>query len=125
MTRRIRIAAAAAALMLALGLAAPARAQVFTGRVDVSIEDPSGGRLPGATIDLTGPIAQTQVADALGQAHFLNLPVGIYTLKASLPGFATAANNNVEVLSGASTPLLMRLSVAGAPRVQVTPCSGD
>src|SRR6266487_4343006 len=63
MTRgRIRIAAAAA-LMLAVGLAAPARAQVFTGRVDVSIEDPSGGRMPGATVDLTGPIAQTQIAD--------------------------------------------------------------
>jgi len=124
MMRRIRMAAAAAAFMLALGLANPARAQVFTGRVDVSIEDPSGGRLPGATIDLTGPISQTQVADTFGQAHFLNLPVGIYTVKASLPGFANATNNNVEVLSGASTPLLMRMSIAGAAEtVDVTAIS--
>jgi len=124
MMRRIRMAAAAAAFMLTLGLANPARAQVFTGRVDVSIEDPSGGRLPGATIDLTGPISQTQVADTFGQAHFLNLPVGIYTVKASLPGFANATNNNVEVLSGASTPLLMRMSIAGAAEtVDVTAIS--
>jgi hypothetical protein len=116
MTRRIRTAAAAAALMFALELAAPpaARAQVFTGRVDISIEDPTGARLPGATVDLTGPVSQTQVADSQGQAHFLNLPVGIYTVKTSLPGFTPSTSNNVEVLSGSSTPLAVRMDVAGA-----------
>jgi len=101
--------------MLAWGLAAPARAQVFTGRIDVSIEDPTGARLPGVTVELTGPVAQTQVADAQGQAHFLNLPVGTYTVKATLPGFTPSTSSNVEVLSGASTPLAARLGVSGAP----------
>jgi hypothetical protein len=116
MMRRTRTAAAAA-LMLALGLAAPARAQVFTGRIDVSVEDPTGGRLAGVTVDLTGPVSQTQVADAQGQAHFLNLPVGTYMVKAALPGFTPSTNTNVEVLSGASTPLVARLGVAGAPEL--------
>ena len=121
MTRRTRTAATAAALMLALGLASPARAQVFIGRVDVSIEDPTGGRVPGATVDLTGPVSQTQVADALAQTHFLNLPVGIYTVKASLPGFTPSINSNVEVLSGASTSLVTRMGVAdGVATVNVT-----
>src|SRR3954451_802461 len=101
MMRRMRTAAAAA-LMLTLGLAPSAHAQVFTGRIDVSIEDPTGARLPGATVDLTGPVSQTQASDAQGQAHFLNLPVGTYTIKAVLPGFTPSTNSNVEVLSGAS-----------------------
>src|SRR3954469_2374851 len=116
MMRRTRTAAAAA-LTPAWGLAAPARAQVFTGRIDVSIEDPTGARLPGVTVELTGPVAQTQVADAQGQAHFLNLPVGTYTVKATLPGFTPSTSSNVEVLSGASTPLVARLGVSGAPEM--------
>ena len=124
MTRRNRTAAAAAALMLALALAAPARAQVFTGRIDVAVEDSTGARMPGATVDLSGPLTQTQIADALGQAHFLNLPVGIYAVKVSLPGFTPSTNSNVEVLSGASTPLAVVMAVAGAPEtVNVTAIS--
>ena len=115
MTRWNRLAAAAAALILACGLASPARAQVFTGRVDVTVEDSSGARLPGANVDLTGPVSYTQVSDEQGQARFLNLPVGTYAVKVSLPGFSANTNSNVEVLSGASTPLVLRLAVAGEP----------
>ena len=117
MQRRIRtaLAAMAAVLGLVLGLASPARAQVFTGRVDVTVEDASGARLPGANVDLTGPVAYSQVSDAQGQARFLNLPVGTYAVKVSLPGFSPNTNSNVEVLSGASTPLLLRLAIAGEP----------
>ena len=95
--------------MLALALAAPASAQVFTGRIDVSIEDPGGTRVPGATVDLLGASSQTQISDAQGQAHFLNLPVGVYTVRVSMPGFAPNTNSNVEVLSGASTALALKL----------------
>lgn len=114
MKRRNRTAAIAAAWMLALGFVAPARAQVFTGRVDVVIEDPTGARLPGANVNLTGPVSQTHVSDAQGQAHFLNLPVGTYTVRVSLPGFTPSTSSSVEVLSGASTPLALRLALAGA-----------
>jgi hypothetical protein len=114
MKRRIRAAATAAACVLVFARVAPAWAQVFTGRIDVTIEDSSGGRVPGVTVDLTGPVAQTHVADSQGQAHFLNLPVGTYSVKASLAGFNPSTNSNVQVLSGASTPLAIRLAVAGA-----------
>jgi len=122
MMRRNRTAALAAALMLALALAAPASAQVFTGRIDVSIEDPGGTRVPGATVDLLGASSQTQISDPQGQAHFLNLPVGVYTVRVSMPGFAPTNNSNVEVLSGASTSLALKLAVAGtAETINVTP----
>jgi len=102
-----------AAAMLVLGFGSSASAQVFTGRVDVTIEDSTGGRLPGVSVDLTGPANQTEVSDSQGQAHFLNLPVGTYTIKAALQGFNTYTNNQVVVATGAATPLAVKLGVAG------------
>lgn len=84
-----KLVVVAFSLALALGLASPAAAQVFTGRIDMTIEDPTGGRLPGVTVNLTGPVNQSQVSDAIGQAHFLNLTVGTYTVTAALSGFET------------------------------------
>src|SRR5262245_6594594 len=55
-----------AALAITFGVAITASAQVFTGRVDVTVEDSTGGRLPGVNVDLTGPVNQSQVIDAQG-----------------------------------------------------------
>ena len=108
-----KAAALAVAFVLAAGIAATASAQVFTGRVDVAVEDSTGGRLPGVTVDIAGPTTQTQVTDAQGTAHFLNLPVGIYTIKATLSGFNTFTNPQVQVATGAATPVNIRMAVAG------------
>src|SRR5712664_4427656 len=106
-----KLAAWLGALVLFFGVVPPASGQVFTGRIDVTIEDATGGRMPGVLVELTGPAAQSQVSDAQGQAHFLNMPVGTYTLKASLPGFNPFTNNEVQVATGAATPLMIRLAV--------------
>jgi len=112
------------AAMLLLGFESSASAQVFTGRIDVTIEDSTGGRLPGVNVDLTGPTNQTQVSDSQGQVHFLNLPVGTYAIKAALQGFNTYNNPQVVVATGAATPLAIRLGVAGtAETVNVTAAS--
>ena len=103
----------ASALALVLGFAASASAQVFTGRIDVTVEDATGGRVPGANVDINGPVNQSQVSDAQGQVHFLNLPVGIYSLKANLSGFNPYTNPQVQVAAAAATPVAVRLSVAG------------
>jgi len=114
MNRRIRTIAAAAACLLALALASPAHAQVFGGRIDVTIEDPSGGRLPGVLVALSGPDDRTEISDVGGQAHFLNLPTGTYTVRLSLAGFAPYTSRNVEVTAAASTALDVKLAVGGA-----------
>src|SRR5207344_608622 len=98
-TRMVRFTTWLATLVVSFVVVATASAQVFTGRVDVTIEDLTGGRLPGVTVDLTGPIDQTQITDPQGQAHFLNLPVGTYAVKAALRGFNSYANNKVQVVS--------------------------
>jgi len=110
---------ALAALVVTCGFVATASAQVFTGRVDITVEDSSGGRVPGVTVGLTGPVDQTQVTDVQGQAHFLNLPVGTYAVNAALAGFNSYANNTVVVLSGAATPITARLGVAGTAETVV------
>ena len=109
-----KLIAVAFSLALAVTFALPASAQVYTGRIDVTLEDATGGRLPGASVDLTGPVIQSQTTDSQGQAHFLNLSVGTYTVKATLPGFNPYNNTNVQVVSNTAVPLDVKMAVAGA-----------
>jgi hypothetical protein len=107
-------------LMLAV-CAAPARAQVHTGRIDVSVFDLTGAVLPGTAVDIGGPQSQTETADAQGEAHFLNLAPGTYTVRAKLSGFSDYLNRTVDVRAGASVPLRISMTVQGvATQVQVT-----
>jgi hypothetical protein len=95
--------------------------QVFVGRVDVTIEDSTGGRLPGVTVTIEGPASQTTTTDEQGRAHFLNLPVGTYTVKTSLSGFNPYTNTNVDVAAGAAVDLPVRMALAGTTEnVEVT-----
>ena len=104
---------AAMLCIAALAFGAPARAQVFTGRIDVTVEDASGARKPGVAVEVAGPDAHAQTTDSTGQAHFLGLPVGTYTVKATLAGFVPHTSSRVDVQSGASTALDVRLAPSG------------
>jgi hypothetical protein len=98
----------------------PAGAQIHTGRIDVTALDETGGVLPGVTIDLSGPQIQTAVTDALGEAHFLNLPVGLYVVRATLSGFADALASHIQVGAGAAIPLRITMQVGSlAEQVEV------
>ncbi len=106
-----------AAIMCA---AAPAHAQVFTGRIDVTTHDQSGAVLPGVVVELSGPQSESATTDAQGQAHFLNLPAGTYQVKATLSGFADFLNRSVPVTAGGAVPLRVTMSVGGVTeQVQV------
>src|ERR1700730_3258661 len=112
-----KLTALAAACVLMLGFASTASAQVFTGRLDVTVEDATMGRLPGVNVDIAGPVAQSQVTDAQGQAHFLNMPVGVYSIKANLSGFNPYENASVQVAAAAATPVAIKLGVAGTAEI--------
>src|SRR4051812_22743609 len=102
-------------------LAAPSVAQVSTGRIDANVADSTGAVLPGVTVDISGPQKQSAVTDSTGEAHFLNLPPGTYTVTAKLSGFGDYLNKSINVATGSSVPLKIALSVAGvATQVQVT-----
>ncbi|HMC75987.1 MAG TPA: TonB-dependent receptor [Vicinamibacterales bacterium] len=103
--------------------ATTATAQVFTGRIDVTVQDSTGAVLPGVTVEASGPQKQSQVTDAQGHAHLLNLPAGTYQVKATLQGFADYLNRSVPVAAGGELPLRVTLGVQRvSEQVQV---SGD
>src|SRR5690348_12326729 len=109
------------ALALLLYAASSATAQVFTGRIDVTVQDATGAVLPGVTVEVLGPQNQNAATDAQGEAHLLNLPPGTYQVKATLAGFSDYVNRAVEVRAGASVPLRVSLSVGGVTeQVQVS-----
>ena len=101
--------------------APPSSAQVSTGRIDAAVADSTGAVLPGVTVEISGPQSRTAVTDALGEAHFLNLAPGTYTVNAKLSGFSDYLNKNIVVATGTSVPLKISMSIAGvATQVQVT-----
>src|SRR3954462_9718872 len=103
------------------GISSPAAAQVFTGRIDVTVTDSTGAVLPGVTIEVTGPQKQNTTTDTKGEAHVFNLPAGSYQVKASLQGFANYLNRAVPVSAGSAIPLRVTLGVQGvSEQVQVS-----
>jgi hypothetical protein len=111
----------ASVLLAVLTLAVPSSAQVFTGRIDLSVTDSTGALLPGATVDLTGPLNVSKPTDSGGTAHFLDLPPGTYQVKVGLAGFSDYLNKDVAVVAGGAVPLRVSLAVGGVQAsVQVT-----
>jgi len=118
---RVRLARLAVLCASLLAFAAPASAQVYTGRIDITVTDSTGAILPGATIELTGPQNATAVSDSKGEVHFLSLAPGIYAVKATLQGFGEYNNPKVQVVAGGGVPLKIALAVGGVTQtVDVT-----
>lgn len=119
--RTARLMVSSAFALLALAIAAPSTAQVSTGRIDATVADSTGAVLPGVTVDIKGPQAQTAITDALGEAHFLNLSPGTYTVTAKLSGFSDYLNKSIAVGTGTSVPLKIGMGIAGvATQVEVS-----
>jgi hypothetical protein len=112
--RIVRYLALAALVAAFVAVGSPARAQSYTGRIDITVEDTTGGRLPGVTVELSGQMRQTATSDARGEVHFLNLNVGSYQLKATLAGFNEWKSGNIAVAAGVSVPMTIKMGVAGA-----------
>jgi hypothetical protein len=119
--RIARLGLAAAVAVALIGSVSTSSAQtLFQGRIDVTVQDATGAVLPGVTVGISGPQNATQVTDAQGEAHFLNLGPGTYEVRATLQGFQEYVNRAVMVTAGVSVPLRVNLRVAGvAEAVQV------
>ena len=70
-----------------------------TGTVSGVVLDPDQAAIPGATVTLTPATgaARTAVAGADGGYSFRNVPVGTYSLTATMPGFASFVRQGVRV----------------------------
>ena len=118
MRRRLVVALSVACMAL---WAIPAAAQLYTGRIDVTVTDSTGALLPGATVEATGPQKAIGVSDTRGEVHLINLAPGTYVVTATLSGFGDYKNENVLVATGASVPLMISMNVgAVTTAVEVT-----
>jgi Carboxypeptidase regulatory-like domain len=78
-----------------------------------TVLDDQGEPLPGATLLLqTERGAAVQVSDARGNARFLGLADGAYSLNVNLEGFASIEYPNVALTNGRNTVLEVTLSAA-------------
>jgi outer membrane receptor protein involved in Fe transport len=90
-----------------------ARAQsVLEGKITGTITDDKGEPLPGATVEATSPAmigARSALTSAKGMYVFLSLPIGSYKITASLTGFKTVVQENIEVTGGSAVTINMVL----------------
>ena len=84
-------------LTLAVLVLVPALASAQQG-IAGEVSDNTGGVLPGVTVEASGvdtlgaPIsgaARVAISDGQGQYALANLPIGVYTVTFTLPGFST------------------------------------
>lgn len=102
-------------LCLALVAPAAAQTQITTGVIQGVASDPSGGVLPGVTVEaknLETNFNRTQVTDQAGRFVFLQMPPGNYTVQFSLSGFATTVQENVVLTVGQAVSLTVRMSLS-------------
>jgi outer membrane receptor protein involved in Fe transport len=104
-----------AVLTLALALPALAQTDVTTSRITGTVGDADGGALPGATVEVrnldTG-YAATATSRADGFYQIVNLPIGRYSVTASLSGFRTATRPEVRVDLGSVPTVEFRLQLS-------------
>src|SRR5881397_2764890 len=93
-------------------VAGVALAQTSASRITGTVSDASGALVPGAMVtarnEATG-VSYTQTTTEVGLYGFPSLPVGVYTIGVTLPGFKTA-NRTGNVLE-VDTPLVINMSL--------------
>jgi|WetSurSiteA1Bulk_404760.scaffolds.fasta_scaffold23356_2 hypothetical protein len=91
-------------------------AQVSTGTVSGTVQDPSGAVVPGATVTLTSvqtADVSTAVTNGEGVFTFRSVPAATYNLTAEFSGFAPYKLNGVVVSVSQALNLSMKLQLAG------------
>jgi hypothetical protein len=97
-----------------------ALAQATTGTIRGTVQDPSGGVLPGATVTLTNVATKATfhaVTDERGQYLFAGLFPGTYTLSAELEGFKAYQRTDISLSPGENRGLDVRLDIGAQTEV--------
>jgi hypothetical protein len=101
-------------LGMALALALAAYAQLATGTLAGTVEDPTGAVVPGARVTVTNQGTNrslTYETDPSGTYRIVNLAPGLYTVKVETKGFKTVVNRDVELTVGATQHLDFKLEL--------------
>ncbi len=106
---------------IALLVASGAFAQA-TGRIEGTVQDSNGAPLPGATLTASGPTLPGEIAvtsDNNGAFRMLSVPIGSYTVTATLDGFNTVEQRDIRVGMDRSVGLQLTLTAAFAGELTV------
>lgn len=124
LTARGLVLFAVAILALLIFSVPRASAQETTGGLEGTVTDPSGAAVPGVNLVLTGTTmvgSKSMDTDAKGYYHFVNLPPGVYDLKASAPSFENLDRPNIPVAVGQLHTIDLQLQLgATSATVEVT-----
>ena len=88
-----------------------------------SVSDPSGARVPNATVSLTNPekgITRAFKTNDEGNFSFALLPAGTYTLTVEAAGFKTFKLQGITLEVGQSASQAVTLTVGTAEQIEVT-----
>src|SRR5690606_19723726 len=92
------------ALLLACLAAPVASAQIATGTIAGTVQDSTGGVIPGATVVLISESRGTRgvpaVTNATGDYVFPNTTPDTYTVEVTMPGFSTLVRSGISVSGG-------------------------
>jgi hypothetical protein len=94
-----------------------------TAALSGTVSDPSGARVPKATIKVTDSekgIARVAIAGAAGEFSYALLPAGNYTLEASAPGFKTSKLTGILLQGGDSLTENVSLTIGATEQVTVS-----
>ena len=121
-TRLFRSPLWVAAVLLAVATAA--HAQATTGRIAGRVKDSSGGVLPGVNVTVTEVrtgFTRDAVTNDEGAYVFVSLPLGSYTVTASLEGFKKASKTDHELVADGRLTLDFTLEIGAiAETIMVT-----
>jgi carboxypeptidase family protein len=121
----IRNASILLALVL-IGVPHAGQAQVF-GTVRVTVRDTQELAVPGADVTLQAEASswgQNATTNTQGEAVFVAVPVGHYSLKVVAPGFADAARD-IQVTSNSVVPVQFALAIGGVTENVYVRASGE
>ena len=111
--RRFWVAVFVAVLMI-VGTGVSARGQsILTGKMTGTIVDDTGETVPGVNVEITSAALisgkRATATTARGTFVFLNLPVGMYTVTASLANFKTVVREGIMISAGTSIVVDLKL----------------
>jgi hypothetical protein len=116
------VGAIVATVFFFAGALRPAAAQ-GVGGIAGNVFDTSGASLPGVTVALSNPGViggdQEAITDARGAYQFTRLVPGTYSVRATLPGFRAAVQQNIVVNSDTTARVDVKLEI-GALEETVT-----
>jgi hypothetical protein len=99
-----------------------AQSKSTTASLSGTVTDPSGARVPKATVKLTNPehgIIRADTTGPTGEFSFAFLVEGAYTLEASAPGFKTTRQAGIVLTAGDSVAENITLTIGATEQVSV------